>query len=424
MDWVIAMTGMGVALGSGLIVGMEREHHQREGEEEERRFGGVRTFGLLALVGGAGGLMLPALGPWLLVALALVLTLTFAGLILVDMALDRGRGITTELAACAVFLLGAMSTIELDGIDREHRWLLVAAASTLLMGMLSFRGSFHRLAEAVSGKDLRAAFQLGVLLLVVLPLLPDEGLGPSGLINPFELGLLVALIAAIGFAGYVAVRTLGDRTGMVLTGLLGGLASSTAVALQVSGRVKEVPALERSGALAVVLASAVMVPRVALELTFVSTSLLPSVAPSLITMTVIGLIGAAVVARGRGEENVDVDLKNPFSMSQALKFGALFAALQLAVGLATARFGDAGLYTVAGLGGLTDADALVLSVGRLHQGGLASDKAATAVVLAICSNTLGKAGLAWFLGGRGLGLRVGGVLLLATAGGLLALLIP
>ena len=175
MTFLTAVASLGVALGVGLLVGMEREQSQSDRDSEDRRFGGFRTFPMLALTGAVCGLLVPSLG-WVLPAvLTAALGAVFTALVSIEVLQGSGRGITTEVAGMAVFLLGLLAGVPLDGLEATWRWALVAALGTAVMGLLTYRSPLRAFASKVRGKQLRLVVQVGVLLFVVLPLLRSCG---------------------------------------------------------------------------------------------------------------------------------------------------------------------------------------------------------------------------------------------------------
>jgi len=420
--WFTMAGSIAVALGLGLMVGLEREQFQSR--VEDRKFGGIRTFSLLGLLGAIGGVLYTTLG-WA----APILIGGLVGVFLIGSALmsfgdGTGKGVTTEVAGLVVHFLGLLAACPLPGVDHVHRWGVAAAAGIATMSLLSLRNPLHTLAEKVSSEDLYATSKLGVLLLIMMPLLPNEQIGPIPHFNPFEVGLLVTLIAAIGFVGYISVRFLGSSRGMTLTGLVGGLASSTAVTLNFAGRVREQKELAPVAALGIVLASTIMFPRQLLEVAVVDHSLVQSAAGPLLAMGGTGAIMTGIFywLHGRtSHEEVDVNVRNPFSLDQAIKFGALYVAILVISNLALDYFGSAGVYVSAVLAGVTDVDAITLTISRLHKDGLDTTVATIALIIAAASNTAAKGVITLSLGGRQVGYRVLGIFIpMMLVGGLAA----
>ncbi len=404
--WLIHLAGLGVATASGLVVGLERE---RSGAEADRHpFAGVRTLALAGLTGGVAGLLGSVWG----VVLPLVVV---AGITVAIVLAGRAQpvqgghtGVTTEISALLVTVLGVLSTTPLPGVPPGARLGLVGAAALVGMGMLTLRAPLHKLARTLSPDELVQVAQLGLLLLVALPVLPNRDLGPLPGVNPFEIGLMVTLIATISFAGYLAVRWLGPGRGLAWSGLLGGLVSSTAVTLGLSSQVRERPELARSAGLGIILACAIMLPRQLLELAVVSPTLLRHAALPLGVMGGLGGLATLLALRHRGNGTPpETDrLQNPGSMRAALQFGALYVVIRVVAEQATEWLGPSGLYVSALLAGIADVDAITLSIGRLAADGLDPTVATRALILATCVNTGVKAGLVFGVGGRRLGLTV------------------
>lgn len=414
------LIALATALTAGFVIGAEREHEAHSG------FGGVRTFPLVALAGALGALVHIAL----LVAVGAVIGALLAVSYHrearpVDGEGNGDLGLSTEMAAVVTFTLGALSTTEHLPLPLTDRLLLVGAGTTAVLALLSLKRRLHAFVAKVSKADVYATAKLLLLAVVLLPLLPDSTMGPWGALNPRSIGFLVVLISAIGFAGYVAVRIFGARKGLGLTGLLGGLASSTAVTLTFSGRAKESPELVPSCAVAIVLAGSTMFPRLAVEIAAVSPALALRAAWPLGAAAVAGLSAGALLyfllsreTRQRAHDDEPMGLKNPFTLSSALKFAALFTGVLLVSAAASAWFADAGVLGSALVTGLADADAISLSVARMHaRGALGDDVAMLAVGIAAGSNTVSKVAIAAFLGGRGLALRLAGAFAFAIAAG-------
>jgi uncharacterized membrane protein (DUF4010 family) len=245
-------------------------------------------------------------------------------------------------------------------------------------------------------------------------------------LNPRKIGLMIVLVAGVSFAGYVASRVTGNRRGLLVTGLLGGLASSTAVTLTFSGRAKESPSLVSLCAIAIMAACSTMFLRMLVIVAAVDRPLLPMLALPLGAMAVAGFASAALLYRSASkhvENGKEVPLQNPFALAQAIKFGLIYAAVSFVAKAAQIYLGSKGVLASSVLAGLTDVDAIMLSLMDLHKEGMSAETAATGIALAATTNTLVKAGMALVLGGAALGKRVGLGLLVALAAGGLTLLV-
>jgi uncharacterized membrane protein (DUF4010 family) len=413
-----AVRDFGTALLIGALVGTERE--KRHAADVEPGIGGLRTFVLLALLGAIAGWLSHALRmPTLLVAvLAIVGAAVLAGYMLGTRTHPDALGITTESAAVTVCLLGAMTTL-------GYRDLAVAL-SIVTAAVLAYKQPLHGLVARLDWDDLFAGLRLLIATFIVLPLLPDRPVDPWGALNPSSLWLLVLLISSLSLVGYVATRWLGPGRGIVLTGLTGGLVSSTAVTLSFARQSRE-----RGGASSPTLASGlllawcVMFGRVIAEVVVVNRALAARVVIPFAVMGAAAAIAAALSlwrgARTSGDATASaetVPLRNPFSLTEASKFAAFFAAVLLLVKFVQLRFPGKGLYMVAGLAGMTDVDAITLSMAEYAKSGDARI-AVGAIVIAALTNTAVKCGIVAMLGGAGLRR----IVVVATAGILAATLV-
>ncbi|HYG75701.1 MAG TPA: MgtC/SapB family protein [Planctomycetota bacterium] len=413
---------LGVALGAGLLVGMQREQAAlAEGGREDRYFvGGIRTYPLYALAGVVSTLLARQLGMWIIVAVFAAMVAPLLIAYASDVRNERDRGITSEIAFVITFLLGVLAAIRGVMDPPATRYLVVAATAVTLTTLLSLKEPLHALARSISIDDVYATVKFLILAVIVLPLLPNEAFGPYKALNPFHIGLMIVLMAALGFIGYVLIRSLGAGRGLALTGLVGGLVSSTVVTLAFSGRAKRSPEIANACALAVVLASTIMLIRVLILIAVVFPPLMATLIMPVAVMILAGLAGAGwFYYRGdkAGQDGDEVKFHNPFELGLALKFGLLFALVLLASKAALEYFGQSGVYAAAVLAGLTDMDAITLSMADLAKGGLDHRTAATGILLGAASNTAVKAGLAISLGGWLFGKKIAAAFALMIAAG-------
>jgi uncharacterized membrane protein (DUF4010 family) len=418
--------GFALALAIGGLIGLERERHAYA--EKKPTFGGARTFPLVALLGALAGLVAQALGAWVLaaglIALAALVGLGYAHA--QDEEGERQLGLTSEFSALVVFLICALPFVELPGIDFSERLLLAGALGTVVMALLALRRPIHEFAERLSYEDMLATVRFALIAVVALPLLPNQAYGPFDVLNPFSIGVVIVLIAGISFVGYFAMRFLGARKGIGATAVAGGLVSSTAVTLTFAGKGREQPRLAAAYALAISLAASIMVVRVGVEIFAIRPVLLADAWLPLAGMVVLSVLGCFFLWRRMGEVPASEDpagLHNPFRLRQALRLGLFYAAIRFVAAAAFDRFGSSGLILSAGLAGLTDVDAITISVARMHATGLETGIAVAAIMTAVVTNTLVKLVIVAVLGGKRLALAVGTVLVpAAVAGAVLGLL--
>jgi uncharacterized membrane protein (DUF4010 family) len=401
---------LGLAAAAGLLIGLERERSAPADRRAETFLGGARTHPMFALVGAVSTLLSRQLGGVAVVlplaALVLLLVASYAG----DVLRDRDRGITSEAALLLSYLLGVLSLSEGVIEPLAHKIFVVAAVAVVATFLLSSKPTLHPFVRAVTTEDVTATLKFLVVAVVVLPLLPDRNLGPYGVWNPFQVGMLVVLISGVSFVGYAGIRLLGPHRGLGLTGLVGGVISSTAVTLSMSARARERPEIADAAALAVVLASTIMFLRIVVLVAFVNPSLEGRLFFPVAGATLAGLAAGAVLfsrtRRGRAEGGA-IAVANPFELSRAVQFALLFAVILLGSKAAAVHLGTAGTYAAGLLAGATDVDAITLSMAKLAGTGEIVERVATTTIfLAAASNTAVKGVLAAVLGGWVFGRRV------------------
>ena len=380
---------LAVALGLGLLVGLQRERR-------DSAIAGIRTFALITLFGAVAGQLGRVFGGWVVaVGLLAVAGLVTAGNLVRLPKGEADPGQTTELTALVMYGIGA--------------WLVVGPRMTeaIVLGgvvalLLHLKEPLHEFAGRMGEKDVRAIMQLVLIALVILPLLPDRTFGPYGVLNPYQIWWMVVLIVGLSLLGYVAYKLFGARAGAALGGVLGGLISSTATTVSYARRSREEPETSRLAALVVVIASAVVFARVLVEIAAVAHGSFVDLAPPLAAMlgVMAALAGVAWwLSRRDGAEPPEQE--NPAELKSALFFGLIYAVVLVAVAFARDRFGTAGLYTVAGISGLTDVDALTLSTARLVDSGrLVPGDGWRAILIAALANLVFKGGIVAFLGSR------------------------
>ena len=379
------------ALGLGLLLGLERERKR----DAELLFGGVRTFALIALLGALGAFLERDLNQgWLVLAAFLAVS----ALVVVSYTTTASRGelgITTEISALLAFIVGALC-----GWDRVGVASVVTVVCLLL---LTLKDYLHRLARRVELEDVEATLKFAVISVIILPLLPNEAFGPPPLnvINPYKIWLMVVLIAGLNFLGYVLVKVLGNEHGLVVTGILGGLVSSTAVTLSFSQRSRQEPAMSSAFVLAIVVSWTIMFLRVVVMVGLVNPSLAAVLGLPLGLMAATGMLVSLVLWRRTRSQETGVVAAgaNPFELGQAIKFGLLFGVVTVVAKAAEVYLGETGLYLAGAVAGLTDVDAISLSMANLAAAEPENlTIVARTIVIAVLSNTLVKAGMGVFLG--------------------------
>ncbi|WGL17006.1 MgtC/SapB family protein [Microbulbifer bruguierae] len=377
-----------IALGLGLLIGLQRER-------TSDRLGGIRTFPLIALFGALTGYLSQAPGlNWLmLTGLSVMTVLILLGNIERLRGKDDYTGITTEVSALLVYLLGAFIVL-------GDKTVAVVVGGTIAV-LLHFKPGMHAFAEKLSEKDLRSIMQFAVLSLIILPILPNRTFGPYDVLNPFSIWLLVVLIVGIGLGGYAAYKVVGARAGTLLSGLIGGLISSTATTVIYAQQARNQKKAAVLAALVILIASTTMFIRMFVEIAVVAPRQLMEFLPPLGLLFVISLLICALTFLCiRQQEDAMPEPGNPAELKPALIFGALYALITVAIAAAREYFGIHGIYVVALISGFTDVDAITLSTANLAaNGNMDVGTAWRSMVIANLANLTFKAVASGVLGG-------------------------
>ncbi len=393
---VVAVRNFLLALAIGALVGIEREKHKTT--EHPGTFGGLRTFILIAQVGAVSAwLSIHLQSPWLFISAVLALSLVvITAYVLENRQQPAALGLTTEISAITVCLLGG-------AVMFGYAELAVALA-ILTSAILTFKQPLHGLVSKLDTSDLYAGSKLLLATFIILPLLPDHAVDPWLALNPYKLWLLVILISALSLLGYIAVRLLGAARGTALAGLAGGLVSSTAVSMSMARQSKTEVDDDAADKLAsgILLAWLVMFVRVMVTVALVYLPLLTQI---WLPFSLMALFTAALAGffywrgnAGRQIKQRQDNLSNPFSLWAASKFALLFALVLLTVKLTQHYAPAEGVYLVAALAGLTDVDAITLSMTELARQNNQLSLSAAALLVAVLSNTLVKGLLVMTLG--------------------------
>ncbi len=386
-----------VALGIGLLVGIQRE--TAYDDPEKRLFAGVRTFALISLAGYTAALVSTQVNSALPFAAVIAVLGGLMGLSYYTDVNSGKPGLTTEVSVLIVFAIGAMCY-----------WgdiLLAAALGVSLTVLLSLKHEFRTFTLAITKEDVYATLTFAVISLVILPVLPNKtyGLPPLDILNAHKIWLMVVFTSGISFLGYIMMKIIGVRRGITLTGLLGGLASSTAVTLSFSQRSRNNEELARPFSLAIIVAWTVMFLRVLVVVFALNRSLVQKLYMpiGMVAIVAIGYCVFLFVKQDRGGTD-DSQFVNPFELGPALKFGAIFAVVLVVARAAQLSFGNVGVYISSFISGLVDVDAIAFTMVDLVTGSTQLDPAvgSRAIVIAALSNTLFKGGFALVNGSRSL----------------------
>ncbi len=441
LDWQLFRMVI-ISLAIGAIVGLERQSHHDPASGIAGM--GMRTFALSSLLG-----TLSVVAQDVIPALPYITGIGFVLLMLAFFWLERHRmshgvGITTQVSALLVFVLGAMT---------PDFPLFAAGIAVIVASILSIKRATHRLVNLLTPEEILATMKLLLVTVVFLPLLPNEPVDPWGIYNPREIWLLVVLINGIGFLAYFAIRFLGTGRGLILTGVLGGMASSTAVTLAMSRQVRrsaDSPKILISAALAIFIASAFMFVRVTITVGLVNASLLRTLWIPFLIMAIPGICvvsftwyrlrkkfprippGEATPIETTPAPAVDpaenhrepLELENPFELVPALKLTAIFIVIIGVANILQRAYGDSAIYITAFFGGMAENNAISLTLARMASNNLLSAPVATqGIVIAIISNSIVKSSLTLVVGTKKLARYVALGLLPILLAGLLSILI-
>ncbi|MEO8063536.1 MAG: DUF4010 domain-containing protein [Pseudomonadota bacterium] len=390
---------MALALGLGLLIGLERGWRTRDATPGSRT-AGVRTFAITGLLGGIVGALARGGGAEIALPGSVLIGLAFiayAGVIaLFGREENRAAGVfsaTTTIAGLLTFMLGVYSLI-----GNLH---LAAAAGVATAGVLILREELHAWVRKMAPSDLQSVLVLLAMSFIALPVMPDRAIGPWGGLNPRQIWLIAIVLASVSFAGFVAVKALGEKRGVLLSAAIGGLVSSTAVMFANARAAAAVPGNSRLLAAGSALATAISFLRVTVIVAVLAPSLSGAVAPPLL----IGALTAVAFAFATGREktaahpaSAQTSFRNPFGFLSVVGLAVLMGAMMLLLRLVNEQFGSHGTAAGAALAGALDVDAMTVSISQLVPLRLDVYSAAQAILAGVASNTLVKTVFAAIVG--------------------------
>lgn len=389
-----AMKELLIVLGIGLLLGVEREFSKNK-PDDEKLFAGVRTFPIVAIAGYLCLRMSEQFGMWIFAA-------GFLGVItLIALAYQssrkKSRGTTTEFSLIMAFLLG--------GLVFGGEYHLAVTAAVVITALLSLKVRMHQAVYRLSRDEIQSIIIFIIITALVLPLLPDKDFGPYQAINLFKIWLIVSIFVTLNFLTYFLAKFMGEKKSVLSTGIIGGFASSTATAWFFSRQSRKQAHGGVLQAAAIVLASSIMFPRLLIWLLILNRSLFAELWLPVVLLGAIGVgAGLWIIRRHKGGEKEETDeseahnTSNPINLKEALVFAAIYLAIQLLVGYAHEHFGDSGTYIAAGISGLTDIDAITISMANFEKSAIGLTVAGTAVIIAALANTLVKYGFCLVFG--------------------------
>jgi len=375
-----------LSLALGALIGIERERRGKGNLVQ-----GIRTFMLMCLLGMIVtyfsmellNSILPVIAAFLLVGV-----LTILGYYVKT---DAGRGthvgLTTEIAFLLTFMIGLLIYFD------SYPYYLSVSLSILIAFILVSRDSMHRFAKHIKENEIWDAIILAILTFIILPLVPNRAIDPWGAVNPFMIWLTIVIVLSISFVGYILMKVLGTRRGLGLTGLFGGLASSTAVAVSMAEKSKQNKRIVYSATFATIVASSTMFFRVIGVAAIINTDVAMLLALPLGILGVVGYVMSYIEWKKNSKERAQLEIGSPLALKTALKFGVFFTAILLLANFVRTYAGTAGIYFISYVAGLVDLDAINISLSTLAITSITPSLAARAIILATLANTVSK----WFL---------------------------
>lgn len=405
-----------IALVLAALIGLEREHVVKK--DKAVRFAGIRTFGLIGLLGALSQI---------LAEYSQVLSYIFvAGMILFIVAayvmssfISKTGGATTEIAAVLAFVNGILCAHE--------KYILATAVTLAVLFILHFRAKLHKIAEGVSRQEIVSTIEFMLIAFIVLPLLPNEYYGPFDVFNPYIIWLMVVLISGISFVSYIAIKVIGAKRGIGLIGFLSGLVSSTALAMSFSQQSKQNKDVVNPYVFAVTIGTSAVFVRILLEVFVINRDLVFPLLVPLLAMGMTGILCAIFFWTRHGEERKKlaeetVKMESPFQLRPALKFAFFFAFVLFLTKVMEVYFGVKGVYITSVIAGFADVDPITVSVANLAKGDLSKEAAVTAITIASMMNLIGKASIFAIFGGRKVAKSVALVFAIMLCAGAISLL--
>lgn len=397
------LTGLLISAGIGMLIGFEREYSHRKERDaggNDLLMAGIRTYPLISLMGYLMLFFSGMINVWLFVV-GLIGVLVYVGLFYYRNSKLGHTGTTSEFSVVITYLLGALVYLDYT--------LLAVGTGVFLTVALAFKVRLHKAVGKLDEKEVHAIIQFVILAALVLPILPNEDFGPDGVLNPWKIGLVIVLLTGLNFLGYLLGKFIDSGKSIILTGILGGFVSSTAVTWHFSRQSKEGKGSAEYQAVAIITASSIMFLRIAFLLYFLNTELFFETVYGMVIVTLVGIgIGYFIIRKGdegkdgKSSKTTEMTSKNPLNLLDALKFGAVYVAILLLVGLAKEYMGTGAIFAVSAVSGLTDVDAVVISMANLGGTTLEIGIALTGVIIAAASNTLVKYGMCLIFGSPGL----------------------
>ena len=408
MDQTLLIVKLVISGLLGLLIGIERELLIQK--EKKEIAAGLRTFTLITLLG--------TLSSYISTHMIWFLPLMLSGIILLNLASyfatsKKSIGLTTEITMLIAFLIGSLVYY---GEEK-----LAIAFTVLMVTLLSTRKISHNLIKKIKYSELLDALKFAIILFVILPFLPNKNFGPLGFFNPYQIWLMVVFVSGISYIGYILTKVLGPDKGIKITGIFGGLVSSTAVTSSMASKSKIMGKSIGPLVFATVAASSIMFIRTLLLIFVVNPVLSTKLIIPLLTMSFVGILGSLMIWRKEIKVGTEIELKSPFSLWPALKFGLFFTLILLISKLANLYLGEIGVYLTSIFSSLVDVTAITLSISAMAGNNISHQTGLISIFLAIISNTIVKFLIAYFSGDKKYSKQVGMIFLLMLLSGMISI---
>ena len=391
------LVGLLISTGIGLIIGLEREYNKLQGGS----ISGIRTFPIVAIAGFVLANLTSEFGVWIIVA-SIPAFLIFLGFDHLNKPTNQAQGHTTHISLFITFLLGMMIS--------NHFYKEGLAVAVIVVTLLALKDQFKSTLKKITEQELYATIKFFILSLLILPFLPNQKFGPDGILNLYEIGWVVVIVSVLNFIGYFLNKFVGSKKGIIVTAILGGLISSTAVAWSFSSRSKENPELTSTYTSGILIASAIMFPRLAIVSYIFNPAILQTLWLPFLLMFIVAATCSWWLVRKKDTKNAGeavIAVGNPLDILSALYFAVIFIVILISVYYSNEFFGNEGLYISAIISGFADTDAITISVSKLAKEIDLTSMAAQVIVAATLSNSLVKMCIGLFKGSRQMKIRLG-----------------
>ncbi len=416
MDFTIFQQ-LGIATALGALIGLERERKRKHHIDDT--FGGIRTFALISLAGSLSFILSGYSIVFFAVISVALLTLIIASYVISGQKYGN-LGITSEVASILVYMIGILCGMGL--------FLNATIVAFLVLTFLLLKNTLHKWARNIKFQEIFSTMQFMLIAFIILPLLPNQDFGPYGFFNPYIIWFLVVLISGISFVSYAAIKLFGSKNGLIVTGFLSGFISTTALSVSLANQSKKNGKILTPYLLAITIAISAMFLRMLLEVFILNKDLVIPVMIPLFSMALAGFtIALFLMQRSKKSEKILkrhlMEMKSPFSIVPALKFGALFALLILVLKFTLANVGNNSVYIVSTIFGFFDVDAVTISMSSLVKTEVTQRAAVIAIALGGIMNTLMKIGIFFLFADRKLAKGVTLVVILISGVGVLSLFV-